>query len=72
MPDVWACPWHISVQESLPPLYEYVMGVEPFGATTFASKFTNRWPEIVAAVFPMPCAVWQTEHENPVFTCARC
>jgi hypothetical protein len=50
----------------------YEIGVDPLGATTFASKFTSRSPEIVADWLPMPCAVWQVEHEKPALMCSEC
>jgi hypothetical protein len=48
------------------------MGAAPLGATTFASKFTRRSPEIAADRLPMPCAVWQVEHEKPALMCNEC
>ena len=50
----------------------YEMGASPLGATTLASKFTRRSPEIVAEKLPMPCAVWHTEHEKPALMCRAC
>jgi len=32
-------------------------------ATAFTSKFTNRSPEMLPICPPIPCAVWQVEHE---------
>ena len=50
----------------------YVTGTLPFGATTLASKFTMRSPEIVPDCPPIPCAVWHTEHEKPALMCRAC
>jgi hypothetical protein len=43
----------------------YWIGVPGFAATTFASKFTIRSPEMFPEVLPIPCDVWQAEQEKP-------
>jgi len=49
-----------------------MIGVAPFGATTFTSKFTSRSPEMLPFTEPIPCAVWHVEQENPSLMCRAC
>ncbi len=65
-----ACPWQVRLHEF--EARRYAIGVAPLGATTLTSKFTIRSPDTVAAWAPIPCAVWQTEHEKPSLMCRAC
>src|SRR5262249_47262452 len=49
------------------------IGAVPFGPATLISKFTNRSPVIFGESDPIPCAVWQAEHDSPCSEmCVKC
>jgi hypothetical protein len=50
----------------------YAIAAPPLDATTFASKLTSLSPETLPTCPPIPCAVWQVEHEKPSLMCRAC